>query len=79
VKKATTELNRGQVRRETGKEQVVQVHYDEGVAIHIGPEPCVARSRGVGRGTYRPAISKIGDRPLECTPKMRHENWGQVL
>jgi hypothetical protein len=20
---------------------VVQVHYDEGVAIHIGPEPCV--------------------------------------
>jgi len=20
----------------------VQVHYDEGVAIHIGPEPCVA-------------------------------------
>src|SRR5674476_45022 len=29
-----------QVRRETGKEQVVQVHYDEGIANHIGPEPC---------------------------------------
>jgi hypothetical protein len=26
------------VRRETGKEFVVQVHFDEGVAIHIGPE-----------------------------------------
>jgi hypothetical protein len=29
-----------EVRRETGKEWVVQVHYDEGVAIHICPEPC---------------------------------------
>src|SRR5215213_11046937 len=27
-------------RRETGKEQVVQVHYDGGVAIHIDPKPC---------------------------------------
>jgi hypothetical protein len=26
------------VRRETGKEQMVRVHYDEGAAIHIGPE-----------------------------------------
>ena len=32
-------------RRETGKEQVVQVHYDEGVANHIGPEPCEAAVR----------------------------------
>jgi len=29
------------VRRETGKEQVVKVHCDEGVAIHIDPESCV--------------------------------------
>jgi len=28
------------VRRETGKEQVVKVHGDEGVASHIGPESC---------------------------------------
>jgi hypothetical protein len=35
------------VRRETGNEQSVQVRYDEGVAIHIGPEPCVA-----GRGHF---------------------------
>jgi transposase len=30
------------VRRETGKEEVVEVHYDEGVANHIGPESCVS-------------------------------------
>jgi hypothetical protein len=29
---------RNRVRRETGKEWVVQVHYDEGIAIHIGAE-----------------------------------------
>src|ERR1700694_5781290 len=30
------------VRRETGKEEVVEVHYDEGVANNIGPESCVS-------------------------------------
>jgi len=36
------------VRRETGKEYVVQVHCDEGAATHIGPEPCgVTREGGV--------------------------------
>jgi hypothetical protein len=38
----------------------VQVHCDEGVAIHIGPEPCAGaregRRRSVGRGEHRPAI-----------------------
>jgi hypothetical protein len=29
-----------QICQETGKEQEVQVHYDEGLANHIGPEPC---------------------------------------
>ena len=28
------------VRRETGKEQAVQVRCDEGIACHIGPESC---------------------------------------
>ena len=28
------------VWREDGKEQVMRVHYDEGTAIHIGPDPC---------------------------------------
>jgi hypothetical protein len=29
------------VRRETGKEYVVKVHGDEGIATHVAPEPCV--------------------------------------
>ena len=29
-----------QICQETGKEQEVKVHYDEGLANHIGPEPC---------------------------------------
>ena len=29
-----------QICQETGKEQEVEVLYDEGVANHIGPEPC---------------------------------------
>jgi len=49
----------------------VQVHYDEGIANHIGPEPCAGIredvGESVGRGTYRPAIEprcagKIGKR-----------------
>ena len=38
----------------------MEVHCDEGVANHIGPEPCVSvprdRARSVGRGLCRPAI-----------------------
>jgi len=30
------------VRRETGKELMMQVHHDGGVAIHIRPESCAA-------------------------------------
>jgi hypothetical protein len=36
------------VRRETGKEQVVKVHCDEGVANHIGPESCAGVCEGTG-------------------------------
>jgi hypothetical protein len=35
------ELKINLVRRETGKEQAAQARQDEGVAIYIGPEPCV--------------------------------------
>ena len=35
---------RNRVRRETGKELMVRVHYDGGVAIHIGPEFMRGRS-----------------------------------
>ena len=33
-------LQRECVRRETGKEYVVRVHCDEGVATHVAPDPC---------------------------------------
>src|SRR4029450_3680582 len=39
------------LRREPGNEQSVQVRYDEGVAIHIGPEPCVAVRKGGGEAS----------------------------
>ena len=29
----------------------MQVHYDEGVAIHIGPEPCAGTREGVGEAS----------------------------
>ena len=40
------------MRRETGKEQMVRVHYDEGIAIHIGPESCAG-----GREAVREALT----------------------
>jgi hypothetical protein len=43
---------RNRVRRETGKELMVRVHYDEGVAIHIGPESCAG-----GREAVREALT----------------------
>jgi hypothetical protein len=39
------------VRRETGKELVVQVHCDEGLASHIGPEPCAVVRKGRGEAS----------------------------
>ena len=30
---------------------MVKVHYDEGVAIHIGPEPCVGPREGTGEAS----------------------------
>jgi hypothetical protein len=48
------------VRRETGKEQMVQVHYDEGVATHIGPEPC-GRAR---EGTTEASVGGPVGQPL---------------
>jgi hypothetical protein len=29
----------------------VQVHYDEGIAIHIGPEPCVGVRKDAGKAS----------------------------
>ena len=50
------------MRRETGKEYVVQVHYDEGVAIHIGPEPCVVVRKGRGEASVGECIGQPSSR-----------------
>jgi hypothetical protein len=39
------------VRRETGKEQEVQVLYDEDIASHIAPEPCAVSREGQGEAS----------------------------
>ena len=36
----------------------MEVHYDEGVAIHIGPEPCVGIREGVGEASARECIGQ---------------------
>jgi len=45
---------------------VVQVHYDEGAAIHIGPEPCAGIREGVGEAS---AGERIGQ-PLSRENKI---------
>jgi hypothetical protein len=58
------------VRRETGKEQEVQVLYDEGLASHIGPEPCVMLREGQGEASAGERagwpLSRV--RPLSWAP-----------
>ena len=39
------------MRRETGEEEVVQVHCDEGVATHIDPKPCAGIREDVGEAS----------------------------
>jgi len=39
------------VRRETGTEEVVQVHRDEGIANHIDLKPCAGARKGVGEAS----------------------------
>ena len=39
------------VRRETGRRQEVQVLHDEGVATHIGPEPCASAREDRGEAS----------------------------
>ena len=49
----------------TGKEKVVRVRYDEGLAIRIGPEPCVGTREGAGEASVGERIgqrTKPGDR-----------------
>src|SRR3954454_13540332 len=48
---ASSLVNNSGVRRETGRRQEVQVLRDEGVATHIGPEPCVPAREGRGEAS----------------------------
>src|SRR2546430_8405908 len=59
-----------EVRRETGKEWVVQVHYDEGVAIHIGPEPCVGVRKDADEASVGEGIGRLL-RPRKPIPGCR--------
>jgi hypothetical protein len=62
------------VRRETGKEQMVRVHYDEGVANHIGLESCAG-----GREAVREALTgECAGQPLSHgAPGDRQEVEGE--
>ena len=57
-----------EVRRETGKEEVVQVHCDEGVANHIGPEPCAVIREGVGEASVGERTGQPLSRDRKCVP-----------
>jgi hypothetical protein len=48
----------------------VQVHYDEGVAIHIGPEPCAGAREGVGEASVGECIGQPLSR--ERVSRVRH-------
>jgi len=56
------------VRRETGKEYVVKVHCDEGVAIHIGPEPCAGVREDVGEASAGEHIGQPSSREIVVIP-----------
>jgi len=56
------------VRRETGKEEVVQVHCDEGVASHIGPESCADIREDVGEASTGERIGQPSSRERLLIP-----------
>ena len=46
----------------------MKVHYDEGVAIHIGPEPCVGIREGVGEASVGERIGQPSSRESKIVP-----------
>jgi hypothetical protein len=46
----------------------VQVHYDEGVAIHIGPKPCVGAREGAGEASVGECIGQPLSREIRVNP-----------
>lgn len=60
---------------ETGKEQAVQVRCNEGVAIRIGPEPCVGVREGDGEAS---AGERIGQPWSRESPQSRAPTWSET-
>jgi hypothetical protein len=48
----------------------VQVHYDEGVAIHIGPEPCVGAREGTGEASAGDRTGQPSSRESNLFPDL---------
>jgi hypothetical protein len=46
----------------------VQVHYGEGVAIHIGPEPCGGTREGEGEASVGERIGQPSSRESKIVP-----------
>ena len=66
------------MRRETGKKQVVRVHYGEGVAIHIDPESCAGAREGIGEALTGERIGQdIEPRKQDSTECRRRQNNGR--
>jgi hypothetical protein len=62
------------VRRETGKEYAVKVHSDEGVAIHVAPDPCAGVREDVGEASVG---ERIGQPLSRGAPGDRQEVGGE--
>ena len=53
---------------ETGKEYVVKVHCDEGVAIHVAPDPCAGVREDVGEASVGERIGQPLSRETVINP-----------
>ena len=53
---------------ETGKEYVVKVHCDEGVAIHVAPDPCAGAREDVGEASVGERIGQSSSRETVMNP-----------
>src|SRR5215831_429280 len=53
---------------ETGKEYVVKVHCDEGVAIHVAPDPCAGAREDVGEASVGDRIGQPLSRETVINP-----------
>ena len=56
----------------------MQVHYDEGVAIHIGPEPCAGAREGVGEASVGESIGQPLSRESLSRVPTRCLSWKAI-